>query len=268
MASFPSIFFGLHAFPRIQCRNNPMQSICILLIAMLFFVRPDFATARVFERWKSAGNVEKKMEALGATELLSGNVTINNGDGQLWVHAFTQPLSIVWPRLEKSGGGATDKRLAGSMAFFSTSDKTHKTTYLGLALPNDNRTLVFALQQTQSQAEKSQKPLETHRLTSLPVYANSQPFFFAEHDQTGIKIEISKSSSNPVMIKSEMDALLRRDGWEQLAPAKPGFIPSLMAYGKHNQTCWLYVAPAAGNRPSSLTSLALIHKRTGNRKVF
>ncbi len=238
-----------------------LGGISALLLTLL--IAPQSSTGRVFERWRTTGGIRERMAHTGATELLSGNIAINDGSGTVNVFGIEEPLAKAWRGIMQANG-LTPSTPAGTMAFSRTVNNNMVVALLGLQLPDRNRTLLFTLQQSAHEAERSRNVPQTHRLNNLPVYHNSQPEFFASHDETRFKLEISRSTDAAEIIRLKMDASLRGQGWLRISPAHEHNLPSLLAYGRENESCWLFVAPA-GTQPAPATTIAIIHKRSAGR---
>lgn len=236
----------------------PIGGFTVLLLVLLSV--PASSTARVFERWRSTGSSRDIILQTGAKELLSGNVSINDGKGTLQVYGIKKPLTRAWPEIMRAHGNAPSLP-SGTMAFSRTVNNNMVIALLGIELPDVSHTLLFSLQQGAHDAERSKNPPQTHRLNNLPVYNNSQPEFFASHEDTRFKIEISRSTDTPEIVRLNMDARLRGQGWLRISPAHDHQLPSLLAYGRENESCWIFVAPVE-RHPGAETTIAVIHKRS------
>lgn len=236
----------------------PAGSAIVLLITLL--IAPQTSTGRVFERWRSRGTISETMTRLGATELISGNITINDGNGNISVFGIGKPLTSAWPAIIRDNDTERPHIPSGTMAFAKIHGDNIINSLLGLALPDNKNSIIFVLQQTPRQSELSRNNDGKHRLNNLPFYANSKPFFFAGHDENRFKIEISRSTDAPEVIRMNMDSSLRGRGWLRISPAEQHNLPSLIAYGRENESCWLFIAPEE-IRPGAKTTIAIIHKR-------
>ena len=130
--------------------------------------------------------------------------------------------------------------------------------------------MVFMIEQSLSDFEKSSSPPERHMLRNVPAYPDSEPSFYAHDKNTDMALAVATSSSTPESVKAFYDAHMVAKGWKTAPEAylatpgsdtgHPGPLPlrGFNIYLKGAALCFVLATETADRGE---TTISLIHKQ-------
>lgn len=215
-----------------------------------------FCDARVFHRWGSASNSDHALESAGGKSIYATTLSLNGGKGSLTVFSFDISIRQAISKISSLFKDVSMKFEGGTMAFGLAHTGKIYLRFLVLQLDAGSNALVFKMEQSEEEYEKSKKPPEKHLLEQAPEYPGSKPVFFARNDDTGLGIGVAETPADAGEIRRFYGARLAAAGWEKAIRG----ITDTDIYLKEQSVCYVMVTPASSNNVNRIT---LLHKRYG-----
>lgn len=202
--------------------------------------------AKVFLRWKKSAS-DTEISRLGARLAYRTNAKINGGDAALEVFSWDEPFADAIRQLRSSCFPADKGDLiAGNGTAFGTLRDGYRVVRM-LISRIDDRCIIFRIEQTETERLKSGRQKQ-HRLTSLPILEDSRPLFYVENGESGCRIEMSASRSEPAVAGAFFESSLSASGWRRLLAPKnsASHRQPLSTYVKGKELCCVFVSRRPG----------------------
>jgi len=178
------------------------------------------------------------MQTLGGKLVYDAAMTVNGGEGQVTVFGFDKAIGETVAELATTFGIKDFKFGGGTMAMLTVESDERVIKLIATDLSGDNRTLVFKLEQSASDAKASgAKPVE-HLMKAVPSYPGSAPLFYAKNNETGMSVEMSSAPAGETSVREFYDSSLTGAGWES---ALPGLGSGLTVFRKGTEICYVLV---------------------------
>jgi hypothetical protein len=235
-------------------RNLTICAGMIALIAILATVRSD---ARVFLRWGSTNTSSRTLTTLGGTRSYEADVAINQGTGRVSVFGYHKGMDQLLPDLLRAFKFTSFDYQGGSMASASIENDDTITRFIIVQLTDSQRTLVFALEQSASQSDKSSQPPMEHLMPDIPAFPGSSPTFYARDDNTGMSLAISTVVAEPASIREFYSFSLAASGWMQPFPVQSNDAGMTVFLKANHVACVNVETP----EDSALARITLLHKK-------
>ncbi len=251
-------------YPPHNAKFSVQRSAFIVLLAVLATIATT-THARVYTRWGGTSDAIGNLTRLGGKVAYTSDIKINNGEGKLTVIGFDDPLNNTAPKIRHILNIPTHHPPLSTVHSPLSSPTTSihilrgKTTTLRLVLlqlPQASRLLAIAIEQPNTEYNKSQKSPTKHQLTQIPAYPGSTPTFYAESSQTKLRIAMSSSSENIEAIHSFYHSRLQADGWQPYLSDSLGSIPQMTIYQRGSELCYILATPS-----KSCQTISLLYKQ-------
>jgi hypothetical protein len=241
----------------------------ILKIVFFFFILTSLfvvsVEAKVFRRWGGANDGIAAVGQLGGKKLYESSVTINGGKGNLAVFGFDKPASEVCALLGSAfkNNNLKAKGNSGAIVHIPTSDGILKLVILE-PLVEKGQTVVFAIEQSNSDSEISQKQPTSRLLDILSDYPDARLVFSGKIDQSRTTVEILSVSGNPESVKVRASSYMHSAGWRNVVETENSQLKSRLPkfggqmYYKNMDLCYVQTLP--GTHPDE-SIIVLLHKR-------
>lgn len=217
------------------------------------------ASGKVFLRWGSGSKPTRFIEASGGEHAYSANVSLNGGSGKMAVYSFHDDIIDVVNKFKKSVKFDKWAWNMGSMAKGTSSSGGKSYNYIITSFKGSSQTLVFLVEQTAIEAERSSSPPKEHMLKNIPSYPASTPEFFMKNKDTAAEISVASTTDPAHDVYSFYHLSLRAQGWISALPEKDlSKTQSLRFYIKGSSMCCL-MANSSGT--DETTSITLLHKQ-------
>lgn len=224
-------------------------------VALGLLLAAPLAQGKVFWRWRGGSSADA-IEALGGRVAYEAPVRLNDGKGHLTALGFKAPLQDTWQQLGRLFGKQHFKPARRELAITSLEHQGRRLRLVALASA-PGETLVFAFEQSPSEAARSKRPPSSPMLESIPDYPASRPTFLAVDERTRGSLAISETADDPGSVMAFYRSRLSSTGWTAALP-EPGRPPSLFVYTRGPQLCCVLVTPRAGGH-----QIAVLHKERG-----
>jgi hypothetical protein len=178
------------------------------------------AHARVFWRWGGRAEAGRALEALGAKRAYAAPVVLNGGRGSLSVYGLDLPLGTALRRVGKALNVAIDASGGASMAVETMDTPSGRLRLVAIAPPDITRTLIFLIEQSRAEADRSSTPPATADLPDVPAFPGSAPLFVATDKKAKAGLAVSSTTAPAEAVENYYREQLTAAGW---APALPGF---------------------------------------------
>jgi hypothetical protein len=225
----------------------------ILLSLFLLAVLPTHA--RVFWRWGGRSDAGRALRSLGATRAYAAPVVINGGRGSLSVYGLDLPFGSALRQIGKTLGVTFDFSSEASMAVETVDTPSGRLRVIAIAPPDITRTLVFLLEQSRAEANRSSGPPPTIAMPHVPDFPGSTPIFVATDEKARAGLAVSRTVASSESVGHFYHEQLRAGGW---LPALPGGAPGV--YLKGQAICC--VQAYEQNRETHIT---VLHKELSNK---
>jgi hypothetical protein len=235
---------------------KPRYSAAACSSLLAFLLTAALCDARVFLRWGSASKSDIAVESAGGKKSYSSTLSINGGKGDLAVFSFDSHIRRTVTALSAVFKNNSIAYNGGSMAFALFSYDNKYIRLLLLQLDEKSGVMMFKIEQSAEEYEKSKKNPEKHLLEQAPEFPGSTPTFFARNDDTAMSLSVAESKTDPGAIRRFYADRLTSDGWEKMFPG----INDADIYIRANSICYVMVAPAEKGGPGRII---LLHKTHG-----
>ncbi len=233
-------------------------------LVVLLLLIPGFASARVFRLWRTAAQSTRAMEAAGGKILYEAPITINEGKGHLALFSFESAAEDVVRTLRRVFLLDSLAFAGGSLGLASVSAKEENQIRLLLVhLPGESHTLVFKVEQSREEAERSARPPSRHLFQALPGYEPSEPRFFVTDESRGFTLQVASTQDPPASVLNfyrnrlpDLDwvpVLAGPSPWPTVPPSS-----SLLLFVRGSELSGVFSDSASGK-----TRITLFHKRKG-----
>ena len=225
-----------------------------MLVVLAAMAVASAASARVFWRRPAGSQVGETLKSLGGIEVYTAPVRINDGSGILRVFGFEDPhghsAGEIRSALRLAGVPSPD---ADSMHLLEIGDSV---TRLLVFRPGDTgTTLVVGIEQSRKAFLDSRRAPGRHRLAEIPPYPGSAPGFYAENQDTRMKLATLTSGAEAAQIAAFYHAELAGAGWHPVLPPEPPRAARLFL--RRNALCLVMVSEAADRQARHIV---LLHK--------
>jgi hypothetical protein len=227
----------------------------IVVVTALLLAGAVVCHGRVFMRWTSASRSTEAIETLGCKIVYEAAITVNGGEGQITVFGFDKAIGETVVELAKTFGIAKYKFSGGTMAMLSAESDDRVIKLIAVDIGGDNRTLLFKIEQSASDAKLSGAGPTEHLMKAVPFYPDSAPLFYAKNNDTGMSLEISSARVAETSVREFYDSSLSGAGWTS---AMPGMNSGLAVFHKGSEICCVLVA-ADDDAPGS-SKITVLHK--------
>ena len=235
--------------------------IAVLLSTAVLCVWALSCYGRVFFTWGSVSNSEKALKALGGVLAYEAQVTVNSGSGHIRVFQFSRPIATVADQVRQAFGitNATFTGETFGLANVTADDKT--LTFAVIHPTEEGPTVVFALEQSASEALKNQQIPNPGAVGSIEVYPASRPVFYAADENARMELQISQAGASVGDVTEHFHRQLTSGGWTPLMPVSSDSPRGqlLVSARADDLCCVLISAQDAGDR----VQITLLHKRQG-----
>ena len=205
----------------------------------------------------------------GWRRIYQAPMVLNNGRLTLSVYGCDEPFSQVMTRLKQAFKSLKETYLVESpdSAYLANIADNQVARALAVALPDQDKSLIFSIAQSQSEFSKS---------SALPAGSGS----FGEtllpdsilnanirNEDTGAMLETRSSAAPPENVTAEIAGNLRRNGWKLVYPPGGPGTPNrrFMVFQRSTELCVVLVGQAAAVAGQVLhekkTCVTIINKR-------
>ncbi|MFO7871808.1 MAG: hypothetical protein R6V03_10310 [Kiritimatiellia bacterium] len=232
---------------------------CFIAATALLMAAGIAAHARVFMRWGAAEESRRAMESAGGRHAYSADITLNGTSAELAVFHFADSLPAVAGQLNSIFGSGTMPSRAQSMAAGAARDSNRYLRFLALETRPGAGTLVFRIDQSRSEAERSLKPPRPSA-QALPPYPGCSPVFSAANGDTGTRMAVSETTASSGDIRSFYRSRLEEAGWVEVlhSPYGSGSSAEMAVFLRENEIACVHVMPAERTGQNRIT---LVRKR-------
>lgn len=236
-------------------------------LAILAADRPGLG--RVFRTSRTAGIGPAVFETTaGWKRLHQTPMRINGGRGELEVFGCDEPLAAVMSKLKRAygtEGSAADFKQTDTMGWALIHDGESVTRILVLDTLPTAQSMLFVLNQSRAEYEKSLSAPAEHQLTELPVFPGSVAQSYIEAEATRTRLEVSVAAAPAAAVSAFFDSALAQSGWQPMPPGLPPGQPEAAAgagqfaiYQKGPEICCILAQASAQSAESTIT---MLHKR-------
>jgi hypothetical protein len=235
--------------------HHPRLTIITLLAILL---TATIVHARVFTLRKGRNDTVGTLARLGGRVAYNADITINGGSGHLSVIGFKDPLNNTIPNICRTLNIPTDSsnipdQIDPNTFLYILKSQTKTLRLILINLPEKQSLLAIAIEQTNTEYEKSSHPPNQHQLKAIPAYPDSSPEFYAENNETKLAIAVSSTSAPAEAISSFYHITLKSDGWKPYLSDANGSISKMTIYQRNSEICCILA--------TSSQKLILLHKQ-------
>jgi len=235
-----------------------------LLAAAILCAGAIVAHGRVFVRSNTVSDSTKALLSSGGSLAYETSITLNGGNGDLSIVGFNKRIAALATELGRVFNTKNIVFSGGSMGLITAraNGQVVRLTLINISA-DSQKTLVFKLQQTESEFQASSKPPKEQMLKDIPAYPGSDPLFFAADNKANAGLAVSLAATDPASVNSFFASKLAASGW---APAIAGSTApqattgGMKVYVKDREICCVLVDPLHAEGKSRIT---VLHKRQG-----
>ena len=219
------------------------------------------ASAEVFQNLPA----NAAASARSAKNAYSGSMKINGGHAHVSVLSFETSLPSVMKGIQSDHANRQGALfMTGErMAVAAVQQNNRVIRFLAVTPASPMHTLLFRIEQSVSDYERSKQPLARSLLTKLPPIPGARPTFHMEDKNTSMAIEVSSSTMYPADIHRHASQSLIDQGWTPLTPLeRMRTTPGLMIYLRQKELAMVSASIDSRTRQSTIT---MLHKRPALR---
>ena len=237
------------------------QAAAVLLLACL---AASSAEARVFFRWRKSSVDGDAIRQAGGRTAYEAAIHLNGSTGQLSVYSFEDGAHRVGRQLSRLFGVDELRIGRGSMSI-ATVHRDGRVHRLVLApLGEDGPTLLFHVDQSESEYRGSQTPSHFSPVQGLEPYPGSVPLFSGRDENTSTGLAVSETTAAPLGVHRFYQSRLTANGWFPALPDAPRGAdsgrPLFGFYLKGNALCCVYVGT---DHASGASRITVLHRKMG-----
>lgn len=236
-------------------RKSPGCPARAAALACLGLLAASTADARVFLRWSAAARSTRALEESGGRAAYTSNVSVNGGRGTLTVFLFDRPLTETVAAL--SGAFSQKLRFDGGSMASGTIRQGGTTLHLFLIEPERNgETVVFKLEQADSEAEAARSREGIEPLKGLPEYPAARVLFTASDETGSFRMAVSGAAGESDAVQAYYAQEFTSAGWAAVLPPKAA--GAMQMYRRGADLCIVQSRPGAAPGEVRIT---VLHKK-------
>lgn len=184
---------------------------CWTLLVLLIVIPPAYG--RVFWRWGGCSDAGRTLQALGATHAYAAPVVLNGRRGELSVYGLDLPLGAALRRIGKALDVPFDASPDASMVIQTVNTPSQRLHLIAIAPPDVTRTLLFVLEQSRSEADRSSASPSPAALPHVPNFPDSAPLFAATNEKARAGLAVAVTVAPVESVLHYYHEQLTGEGW-------------------------------------------------------
>ena len=200
-----------------------------------------------------------------ASTAYTGEMEINGGRATVSVLSFQATLQAVMQglRLDFPNPQGALYMSGQRMATVVIQHNNRVYRYLAITPTSPGHTLLFRVEQSLGDYNKSRHNPTRSLLTEVPSPPGAKPTFHMKDKKTSLSLEVSSSTMYPADIHQHLSDQFNADGWTPLIPIeRMRNTPGLMIYFRGKELSMVSASMDPATRQSTIT---MLHKRPALR---
>ena len=233
----------------------------LLSASLLLLLAGAPSIAEVYQNLPANAGISSRQAATA----YSGSMSINGGRATVSVLSYDAPLANVLKGLESDYANRQGALfMAGRMTGLAVVQKNNRIyRFLAITPTHPDHTLLFKIEQSLGDYERSKRPPTRSLLTELPTPPGATPDFHMKDNKTAMAIEMSTSAMYPADIHRHISQSMSTHGWTPLTPLeRMQSTPGLMIYLRGKE---LAMVSASINPHTRQSTITMLHKRPALR---
>lgn len=230
-----------------------------VVLVFLIFLPFISSSGKVFwSRWLTQSS--SALETIGHwRQIYASPVTINGARATLSIYGSDEPLELATTRLKESFRPAKENCfIANERSVWMIGTAPNQILrLLALAMPEADKSLIFALSQPRSEFLKSLAAPPESDGFGHALLPGSRLETIIKNEETGTVLETRMVDSVPELVINEIAGKLSRKGWKNLYPAgnEHDAKGSFLVFQRAEALCTVMVGPALCENKSCVTIL-------------
>jgi|GEM_PF-2447138 len=231
-----------------------INSLFIHALLMLLLIAPPFSSSgRVFMKFSAHGRQVFDTTA-GWQKIYRCSVLINSSRAELSVYGCDEPPDTALARLKHAFPQEIVQEQNTGWMTINTGDKILRL--LAPAMPEAEKCVIFALEQTPDEYSKSLKPLRQSAIFGPHSFPGGELSCTLKNEADGTILETMYFNSSPEKVAGQITSKLSGSGWRQILPPKNhdnGEGHSFLIFKNSSALCTVMIAPALRENRTCVT---------------
>lgn len=236
-----------------ESRNKALWGIVIAMALCAPFA-PSFGKVFLTRRMNSDSS---NLDAItGWHKIFQSGMSINGASSVLRIYGCDEPLATVIPKLRCSLDAKADNRFTISETFARIISVMGDqiTTLLALDMGAVDKSVIFAISRSRAEESQAMSVPDEHKVTSDSLFSGGRLVTAISNEETGAKLETRDFDGPPGRIINEIEATLKRGGWQLVYPLPNQPARDLfLLFQRSSAACAVLVRPGLSSDRSCAT---------------
>lgn len=235
--------------------RRALSALCVLCVLCI-----PSAHARVFQRLGGARKITAVLQQIGGRTAYKSDITLNGGDARLTIVGMPGAIKDVARSLQGSLGKNAFANTSGGLLRTKIKEKSGTTRILLIHLPSHAQTLAFLVEQSTSEAERTDRGEVSADIPGVALFPDSVPHFSAQDKRANVTFNVLQTSASLDTVQAWHESELSRSGWALMAPPTAHATGGMQVFSRGRDMCCVTVNTVLGTKENTIT---LLHKKPG-----
>lgn len=214
----------------------------------------------MFQRLGGSQKITAALQRIGGRTAYQSNITLNGGDARLTIVGMPGSIKDVARSLQAPLGNSAFGNTSGSVLRTQLKEKSGTTRILLIHLPTHAQTLAFLVEQSTSEAARTDRGTVSADIPGVALFPDSVPHFSAEDKRVNVRFNVLQTAASLDTIQAWHENELSRSGWSLMVPSSARTTGGMQIFSRGRDMCCVYVNSVPGSKENTIT---LLHKKPG-----